>query len=972
VNNNLAEITVEASQRISTESVFVEYLNGFLKDVELGLEYNLDSIERLVTQGFLTSLCNKLENVGQQTVLLELRAMASLQFGLTDADARRKLIKDKEWPRRMVRVYPELARLLKVISESYARNCIEFCCRLKSDFNDVCTQFGLKYQYSDIDLIELGSAETHSQHRSVVKLCCNGEPVVGYKPRSLALEATVTEFIEAAMNVSGPPYSGLLTPTAIDKGMYGWVRWLPQKEAASESEVKTYFKRLGFLTALLTALRVPDLHSGNLIAHGDSPVFIDLETAFSHTPVKEVDGVPLAPEIHWNCQETGLLPLWIWKGADMVGVDLSGIGALTPQYVSMPFYQLTDDAEPDQNTFKQRGVQLYPGANILRMNGETQLPWNYSVELEKGMLNGFRFLKSHKNDLLELCAETSNLVNRLITKPTSGYHYVTLCSYHPRFMQNSALRREFIESSISVGRVIDVAVDVEIEACFNGDVPRFESTPTSFTFRDIGYGGENILPDGTYTSGRTNVENYVNSDLDSRLQFERRLLVGGVSSLSLFYKNSDTLKSKNHKFRDEDISRSLTVDDCFEGVSANVRTLELFLREGEVVPGYWYGFRASGASAEFGLLGSDFYSGMGGIIYSAHLLCTSIADHKGKEIDRLVDVLSETLLRELRDPEIKLGGAYSGTISSLPLCAKMLSKRSPLSFAQFGRHSGELVMAKLLDEQLRAGIEADLMTGDAGLVAVCGNMYKLTRDEIWLDATNRAIDSLFARKQEAAGYTIFPTNSAVSYHPDACLTGLSHGQIGVAVGLATAKDLLEGWRKDKVCALIENLIKWEMNHFEPDVSNWFDFRKRSPQRKDGESAWSHGFPGIYLALSYLTEVKFETARKFIDEHPFEQAVVALLERKYRLVDDSLCQGSLGVALIAKRFIDRNGSLMDELLTWLRLSHFVELRQRPLRVNQVDIPGFWIGTAGGAIGFGELAGINGLRTPLLPHEITENM
>jgi hypothetical protein len=183
---------------------------------------------------------------------------------------------------------------------------------------------------------------------------------------------------------------------------------------------------------------------------------------------------------------------------------------------------------------------------------------------------------------------------------------------------------------------------------------------------------------------------------------------------------------------------------------------------------------------------------------------------------------------------------------------------------------------------------------------------------------------------------------------------------------------LEGWRKDKVCALIENLIKWEMNHFEPDVSNWFDFRKRSPQRKDGESAWSHGFPGIYLALSYLTEVKFETARKFIDEHPFEQAVVALLERKYRLVDDSLCQGSLGVALIAKRFIDRNGSLMDELLTWLRLSHFVELRQRPLRVNQVDIPGFWIGTAGGAIGFGELAGINGLRTPLLPHEITENM
>jgi hypothetical protein len=161
-----------------------------------------------------------------------------------------------------------------------------------------------------------------------------------------------------------------------------------------------------------------------------------------------------------------------------------------------------------------------------------------------------------------------------------------------------------------------------------------------------------------------------------------------------------------------------------------------------------------------------------------------------------------------------------------------------------------------------------------------------------------------------------------------------------------------------------------VNHFQPTILNWFDYRKRSREKNAGEAAWSHGFPGAYLAFSYLANSGFEAASEFLAAYPFEKTIDALLHREYRLVDDSLCQGALGIALIAKRLLINQEALMVELLKWLRLSHFVELRQRPLRVNQVDIPGFWIGSAGGAIGYGELAGIPGLRVPLLPNELME--
>jgi lantibiotic modifying enzyme len=87
---------------------------------------------------------------------------------------------------------------------------------------------------------------------------------------------------------------------------------------SSAEGVARFYTRAGMLLAVLHLLSVTDIHCENIIAAGEHPVIVDLETMLASWPSVYDSG--------WSMMSTGLLPHW-QTAPDGRRFDLSGIGA---------------------------------------------------------------------------------------------------------------------------------------------------------------------------------------------------------------------------------------------------------------------------------------------------------------------------------------------------------------------------------------------------------------------------------------------------------------------------------------------------------------------------------------------------------------------------------------------------------------------------------------------------------------------
>lgn len=130
-----------------------------------------------------------------------------------------------------------------------------------------------------------------------------------YKPHSLRNEEVFSELLQwlsKRIGITQKQYSVLSRET------YGWSKIVEYKECKSKEEVKRFYQRFGVQLFLAYILDTRDLHCENLIASGEYPVLIDLESLVFHT--KEKKDSRIQTQIAGRLQEsvlcTGLLPVY--------------------------------------------------------------------------------------------------------------------------------------------------------------------------------------------------------------------------------------------------------------------------------------------------------------------------------------------------------------------------------------------------------------------------------------------------------------------------------------------------------------------------------------------------------------------------------------------------------------------------------------------------------------------------------------
>ena len=372
-----------------------------------------------------------------------------------------------------------MARLLATALAQWVRNVGEFEKRLFDDLPEIERTFNRQRPPGDVVAVATGLSDPHDGGRTVVSVEFSSGLKLIYKPRSLGVERAYFDFV-AAINRFDVllPFRVL---TILDRGDYGWVEFVEHRSCASEEEIRRYYRRSGNLLCLVYALNGSDFHFENLIADGEHPVPIDLETICHHRV--KIDGGDALDEmterLRLSVLATDLLP-------DPVKLD--------HQYFDISAFAHSDaeEGESDRVVWKHVNTDgmdyVYerqrpqPAGNLPKLNGKTAVLDDHTSIILEGFEEAYRFLQQKADWLLDENGPLRAMFShhsRFIYRPTALYSLILQRALHPAYvrdgvdfaMQFEVLARKLIEAPDRP--MTWPLIEAEMASLWQLDIPRF-------------------------------------------------------------------------------------------------------------------------------------------------------------------------------------------------------------------------------------------------------------------------------------------------------------------------------------------------------------------------------------------------------------------------------------------------------------------------------------------------------------------
>ena len=183
--------------------------------------------------------------------------------------------------RRVFEDKPVLLRLIATLTRQWIETAREFLLRLDADLAAIRRDILVAGAAGRVAAIEGGLSDPHNGGHSVRIVGFEGGMRVVYKPKDLRLDVAWRALIDR-LNRSDAPVE-LRPVRAIARDGYGWTEFIAHAGCADAEGCRRFFRRAGAWLALLHCFAATDMHQENLIAAGDHPVPIDLETVLQPT-----------------------------------------------------------------------------------------------------------------------------------------------------------------------------------------------------------------------------------------------------------------------------------------------------------------------------------------------------------------------------------------------------------------------------------------------------------------------------------------------------------------------------------------------------------------------------------------------------------------------------------------------------------------------------------------------------------------
>jgi type 2 lantibiotic biosynthesis protein LanM len=768
--------------------------------------------------------------------------------------------------------YPVLARLLAGIAGNWVDAVTEAVIRFHTDLPLLTERLGVPA--GAIEEVEGTDGDPHRGGRTTLVLRCGNGSRVVYKPRPLAVDERFQELLGWLNDLGARPRFPVLR--VLDRGDYGWQEFIAARDCGTVEEVGRFYRRQGGFLAVLYAVGASDFHRDNIIAAGEDPYLVDLETLFhEHGVPGEVDS---AVELAYRTAKDsvlacGLLPFFVSGAEGPATTDVSGLGSAAGHLTPIEVLRW-EGAGTDRMRAERGRIALPAGTHVPQVAGVAAHPGDHLDDLLAGFTDTYRLLAGHREELTEVQRRFGPVRTRYVLRPTVIYALAREGGYHPDYLRN-ALDRDRLFDRLWAGTAglpaSERIVPAECADLRADDIPYFWTRPDSpdlFDSRGTRISGHFAATGLSVAAARA--ARLGEDDLRRQLDFMHVTLETGERSHL-------RLPAGRMPDRDGYLAAAVEIGHRVADTAVRHRGTATWLE-----PSWSPGDRWQVGWSDIGL-----YSGLAGMaLFLGHLGAVTGEDRFTTLTDETVRAIDYVLDRTPAEPPPSAFRGRAGFVYLLThLSALRPGDPAPLDLA--GRH------AELLTP-VPAGTPFDLLDGASGVVLVLLGLHRLGGDGRWLAAAREYGEHLVSGAEE------LPEGHGWR-HPlaEEPLAGLSHGNAGVCWALS---ELAAATGEDRYAELAASGLRYERALLDTARGNWLDLRTEATKAAAGlPVAWCNGAAGIGLARLLCAEA---AGYPHLDDD-IDLAVTTTLREGFGL-NECLCHGDFGNAELLFLAAERRG------------------------------------------------------------------
>jgi type 2 lantibiotic biosynthesis protein LanM len=793
--------------------------------------------------------------------------------------------------RRLFEDKPVLLRLIASLTRQWIDTSREFVTRLAADLPAIRRDLLKSSAESPLANIEGEHSDPHNGGHSVLILTFSDGARLAYKPKDLRLDVVWHDLI-ARLNRADPPVT-LKAANTMARAGYGWTEFIDHTGCADAAGCARFFRRAGAWLALLHAFVATDMHQENMIAAGEHPVPIDLETILQPSAEEhkahdaESEAFDAAMDIVGNSVMTvGLLPAY----GRSVDNNVFAMGGMTADWnlrTVLKWTNINSDAMRPAKA-KEEGTTT---PNLPHIDGRYARFADHIESFVAGFEDYAKFLLRFSGAAMPaaLFDGFASLPVRKVVRPTRFYYMLLQRLKDHRTMHDGAIwsaQADFIARLAEWDKDADPLWPLqraERSALLALNVPHFVS-PSD---------GDKIS-DATGIAVRTAATPGLERALARMQNFDEAEIAWQTDVIGENTKR--TVPATDKQAEPDTRSRAIP-----RPAAAIAPAPEIFRAEADQIaaelsnlairrgPGAaWIGLDWLGDSDVFQLvcLGPDLYNGTTGI---AVFLAAHAAVTGSKPSGELAMAGLSHLRHSLKSRNaariarsLGIGGAtgLGSVVYAFAAIAKCLNNAGLLADA----HQATQLFT---DELIAADKQLDVMGGSAGAILALLRLYRDSPSgDVLARATKCGEHLLKQRRLGPEGRRSWVGQGSGTHG----LNGMSHGAAGFAYALTA---LATATGREEFAQAAAECMSFENSSYDATRHNWPDLRG------GGEPLWScqwcHGAPGIGLARMAMAK------RGGMNAKPAAAATLAVdirnalvgVEQSSPLQLDTLCCGTLG-------------------------------------------------------------------------------
>lgn len=772
-----------------------------------------------------------------------------------------------DWLSYFFQKYEVLDTQIKTIKFLWCNQILEFLERLEKDLDCLSSIFNQNQRLGQVVSLIQNEGDCHNGGRSVSIVKFKRGLKLVYKPKSLEIAVWFNSIL-ISLNRLGlnPP---LKNYRILPRDNYGWEEFIEHAPCKNLEEVKRYYEQSGMLLGLVYLINGSDFHAENVIASGESPIFIDVETLFHH---KNIDrNNQNSKQLMKDCViSTAFLPRYMWRREGKREEDVSGLAMDVDQASVLTLEKINTSRM--RFVRKNKKIETKQLHRVFYCNQPIQ-PNDYVNEIVIGFGKLYDLVYNNRSYFKKQISSTKNWTVRYLLRNSLIYSYTLSHLLAPSLILNHKQREEKIQSVEKVVRrrkKFPQILSEERTSLLQGDIPLFYTTPSS---RDLYCNQVCVATNYFDRSALKQVFSRLKKMDEHSKAFQQHLIrlsfhakmqplhEQGMVSIPISHELSSEKKILQYvKTLAESLEKTALEFD--EGVW-NWIHLQPNLNRDYYEP---YFMEESVFSGRIGI----------GLFFSAlsHFTNEKRWQHAAwKSISHLRSRLNhenpKKLLAEwgLSAMEGAGGIAYGLLHIGRLLSAPLLIEEAKKLFLSIG------------EDQIFKDKYYDIIYGNAGLILTLLSFYSFYPEKKILDLAVKCGEHLCSKvKKLKSGHFAWLDRSGKA-HP-----GFSHGVAGISYSLFKLASVVTN---NTFSDLAQKALSFERSLYSAEHQNWPRFLD-SGNSVTYPASWCHGATGI--GFSRLASLPF-----FADEKIRYEIEIAIetTKKKFLFSPHNLCCGSLG-------------------------------------------------------------------------------